>query len=69
MSKLCRDGLTPTEAADWMLYIEPEWRCSYGNQASKGNIMKMKRKIQQKQKIMQQVNNGVTVFVNGKPQK
>ena len=69
MSKLCRDGLTPKEAQDWMLTCEPNWECSFGKSPSKGQIINIRKRIEQKQKMMKQVNNGVTIFVNGKPQK
>lgn len=69
MSKLCDRGLSPKEAAEWMLTCEPEWTCGSGYTATKGNIMKMKRRIEKKLEMMKQVDNGVTVFVNGKPQR
>ena len=68
MSKLVDNGLTPKEAQEWLLECE-DWRCSMGVSPSKGQIISIRKRIEQKQKMMRQVNNGVTIFINGKPQK
>ena len=48
---------------------EQDWTDSNGYTPSSGIIKAIHRKMIQKQKMMEQVKNGVTVFINGKPQK
>ena len=67
MSKLVDDGLTPEEAVEYMTDCEPEWRCSRGYPASRGGLRQAKKRLERRVEMMKQVNNGVTVFTNHKP--
>ena len=69
MSKLVDQGLTPVEAVEWMTEIEPQWRCSRGYPASKGGLIQARKRLERRVEMMNQVNNGVTVFNNHKPTK
>ena len=69
MSKLVDQGLTPSDAVEWMTDIEPQWRCSKGYQASKGGLRQARQRLERRIEMMKQVNNGVTTFINNKPQK
>ena len=69
MSKLVDQGLTPLEAVEWMTEIEPQWRCSRGYPASKGGLIQARKRLERRVEMMNQVNNGVTVFTNHKPTK
>jgi len=69
MSKLVDQGLTPIEAVEWMQEIEPQWRCSRGYQATKGGLIQARKRLERRVEMMNQVNNGVTVFTNNKPTK
>ena len=69
MSKLVDKGLTPVEAVEWMTEIEPQWRCSRGYQATKGGLRQARQRLERRVEMMNQVNNGVTVFTNHKPTK
>ena len=69
MSKLVDKGLTPVEAVEWMQEIEPQWRCSRGYQATKGGLIQARQRLERRVEMMNQVNNGVTVFTNNKPTK
>ena len=67
MSKLVDEGLTPEEAVEYMTDCEPEWRCSRGYPASRGGLRQAKKRLERRVEMMKQVNNGVTVFTNHKP--
>ena len=67
MSKLVDQGLSPVEAVEWMTEVEPDWRCSRGYQASKGGLRQARQRLERRVEMMKQVNNGVTVFTNHKP--
>ena len=67
MSKLVDDGLTPEEAVEYMTDCEPEWRCSRGYPATRGGLRQAKKRLERRVEMMKQVNNGVTVFTNHKP--
>ena len=69
MSKLVDKGLTPVEAVEWMTEVEPQWRCSQGYQATKGGLRQARQRLERRVEMMNQVNNGVTVFTNHKPTK
>ena len=69
MSKLVDQGLTPLEAVEWMVEIEPQWRCSRGYPASKGGLIQARKRLERRVEMMKSVNNGVTVFNNHKPTK
>ena len=69
MSKLVDQGLTPVEAVEWMTEVEPQWRCSRGYPASKGGLIQARKRLERRVEMMNQVNNGVTVFNNHKPTK
>ena len=69
MSKLVDKGLSPVEAVEWMTEIEPQWRCSQGYQATKGGLRQARKRLERRVEMMNQVNNGVTVFTNHKPTK
>ena len=69
MSKLVDQGLTPVEAVEWMVEIEPQWRCSRGYPASKGGLIQARKRLERRVEMMNQVNNGVTIFTNNKPTK
>ena len=69
MSKLVDKGLTPVEAVEWMTEVEPQWRCSQGYQATKGGLRQALQRLERRVEMMNQVNNGVTVFTNHKPTK
>jgi len=69
MSKLVDQGLTPEEAVEYMTDCEPEWRCSRGYQATKGGLRQARQRLERRVEMMNQVNNGVTVFINHKPTK
>ena len=69
MSKLVDKGLTPVEAVEWMTEVEPQWRCSQGYQATKGGLRQARQRLERRVEMMNQVNNGVTVFTNNKPTK
>jgi len=68
MSKLVDDGLTPEEAVEYMTDCEPEWRCGKGYPASRGGLRQAKKRLERRLEMMKQVNNGVTTFINHKPQ-
>tara|TARA_Y100000034_G_scaffold136054_1_gene210521 strand:- start:1299 stop:1574 length:276 start_codon:yes stop_codon:yes gene_type:complete len=68
MSKLVDDGLTPEEAVEYMTDCEPEWRCGKGYPASKGGLRQAKKRLERRLEMMREVNNGVTTFINHKPQ-
>jgi len=68
MSKLVDDGLTPEEAVEYMTDCEPEWRCGKGYPASRGGLRQAKKRLERRVEMMKQVNNGVTTFINHKPQ-
>ena len=69
MSKLVDQGLTPVEAVEWMVEIEPQWRCSRGYPASKGGLVQARKRLERRVEMMKSVNNRVTVFNNHKPTK
>tara|TARA_Y100001938_G_C7981814_1_gene374781 strand:+ start:225 stop:494 length:270 start_codon:yes stop_codon:yes gene_type:complete len=69
MSKLVDQGLSPVEAVEWMTDVEPEWRCSKGYTASKGGLRQAKQRLERRIEMMKQVDNGVTTFINNKPQQ
>jgi len=68
MSKLVDQGLTPEEAVEYMTDCEPEWRCGKGYPASRGGLRQAKKRLERRVEMMKQVNNGVTTFINHKPQ-
>jgi hypothetical protein len=68
MSKLVDQGLTPEEAVEYMTDCEPEWRCGKGYPASRGGLRQAKKRLERRVEMMRQVNNGVTTFINHKPQ-
>jgi hypothetical protein len=68
MSKLVDQGFTPDDAVEYMTDCEPEWRCSKGYPASKGGLRQAKKRLERRVEMMRQVNNGVTTFINNKPQ-
>ena len=69
MSKLVDQGLTPEEAVEYMTDCEPEWRCSRGYPATRGGLRQAKQRLERRIEMMNQVNNGVTIFYNNKPTK
>ena len=69
MSKLVDKGLTPTEAVEWMQEIEPQWRCSRGYPATKGGLRQARIRLERRVEMMQQVNKGVTTFINNQPKR
>ena len=69
MSKLVDKGLTPLEAVEWMQEIEPQWRCSRGYRATTGGLRQARQRLERKVEMMNQVNNGVTTFINNKPKQ
>ena len=69
MSKLVDKGLTPIEAVEWMQEIEPQWRCRRGYRATTGGLRQARQRLERKVEMMNQVNNGVTTFINNKPTK
>jgi len=69
MSKLVDQGFTPEDAVEWMTDCEPEWRCSKGYTATKGGLRQAKQRLERRVEMMNQVNNGVTVFINNKPKQ
>ena len=69
MSKLVDQGLTPVEAVEWMRVCEPQWRCSRGYKATTGGLRQARKRLERRVEMMNQVNNGVTVFTNHKPTK
>ena len=68
MSKLVDQGFTPEETVEYMTDCEPEWRCSKGYPASRGGLRQAKQRLDRRIEMMKQVNNGVTIFINNKPQ-
>tara|TARA_Y100000592_G_C5364590_1_gene265372 strand:+ start:264 stop:521 length:258 start_codon:yes stop_codon:yes gene_type:complete len=69
MSKLVDKGLTPVEAVEWMQEVEPQWRCSRGYPATKGGLRQALKRLQRRVEMMNQANNGVTVFINNQPKR
>ena len=69
MSKLVDQGLTPVEAVEWMNEVEPDWRCGRGYKATVGGLRQARKRLERRVEMMNQVNNGVTVFTNNKPTK
>ena len=69
MSKLVDKGLTPVEAVEWMTEIEPQWRCSRGYPATKGGLRQALKRLERRVEMMNQANNGVTVFINNQPKR
>ena len=69
MSKLVDKGLTPVEAVEWMQEIEPQWRCSRGYPATKGGLRQARIRLERRVEMMNQVNNGVTTFINNQPKR
>ena len=69
MSKLVDKGLTPVEAVEWMVEIEPQWRCSRGYPATKGGLRQALKRLQRRVEMMNQANNGVTVFIDNQPKR
>ena len=69
MSKLVDKGLTPTEAVEWMQEIEPEWRCGRGYPATKGGLRQARIRLERRVEMMNQVNKGVTTFINNQPKR
>lgn len=66
MMKNC-SSMTPSEMEKHL--SEQDWTDSNGFSPSSGIIKAIHRKMIQKQKMLRQVEKGVTVFVNGKPQR
>ena len=69
MSKLVDQGFTPDDAVEYMTDCEPEWRCSKGYTATKGGLRQAKQRLTRRIEMMKAVNNGVTTFINNKPQQ
>jgi hypothetical protein len=69
MSKLVDKGLTPVEAVEWMKEVEPQWRCSRGYPATKGGLRQALKRLERRVEMMNQANNGVTVFINNQPKR
>jgi hypothetical protein len=69
MSKLVDKGLTPVEAVKWMQEVEPQWRCSRGYPATKGGLRQALKRLERRVEMMNQANNGVTVFINNQPKR
>lgn len=69
MSKLVDKGLTPVEAVEWMQEVEPQWRCSRGYPATKGGLRQALKRLERRVEMMNQANNGVTVFINNQPKR
>jgi len=69
MSKLVDKGLTPQEAVEWMLEVEPEWRCGRGYPFSKGGLVQARQRLERRIEMMKHANNGVTTFINNKPKQ
>ena len=66
ISKLVSRGLTPKEAAAQLL-ADPDWRDSQGYTISKGAVIQARKRVERRLEMEKAINNGVTVFVNGKP--
>jgi len=66
ISKLVSRGLTPKEAAAQLL-SDPDWRDSQGYTISKGTVIQARKRVERRLEMEKAINNGVTVFVNGKP--
>lgn len=68
ISKLVSQGLTPKQAADTIL-SDPSWRCSKGYVATKGAVRQARKRVERRLEMEESIKNGVTVFINGKPQR
>ena len=69
MSKLVDKGLSPYEAVEWMQEVEPDWRCGRGYKATTGGLRQARQRLERRVEMMKQVNNGVTTFINHKPNR
>ena len=66
ISKMVGRGLTPKQAAQKLL-SDPNWRDSQGYAISKGVVRQAQKRVERRLEMEEAINNGVTVFVNGKP--
>lgn len=67
ISKLVDGGLTPKQAQAKLL-SDPDWRDSQGYTISKGAVIQARKRVERRLEMEKAIKNGVTVFVNGKPQ-
>lgn len=68
ISKLVNRGLTPKQAADKLL-SDTTYRCSKGYVATKGAVSKARKTVERRLEMEEAMKNGVTIFINGKPQQ
>ena len=66
ISKMVGRGLTPKQAAQKLL-ADPNWRDSQGYSISKGVVRQAQKRVERRLEMEKAINNGVTVFINGKP--
>ena len=68
ISKLVSRGLTPKQAADKLL-TDTGYRCSKGYGVSKGVVTQARKRVERRLEMEEAMKNGVTTFINGKPQR
>jgi hypothetical protein len=68
ISKLVSHGLTPKQAADKLL-SDSTYRCSKGYGVSKGSVTQARKRVERRLEMEEAMKNGVTTFINGKPQR
>lgn len=69
MSKLVDKGLTPQEAVEWMIEVEPDWRCGRGYPFSTGGLKQARIRLERRIEMMSLANKGTTTFINNKPKR
>ncbi len=68
ISKLVSRGLTPKQAADKLL-SDSAYRCSKGYAPTKGAVIQARKRVERRLEMEEAMKNGVTTFINGKPQR
>lgn len=68
ISKLVSRGLTPKQAADKLL-SDTTYRCSKGYVATKGSVTQARKRVERRLEMEEAIKNGVTTFINGRPQR
>ena len=68
ISKLVSRGLTPKQAADKLL-SDTSYRCSKGYGVSKGVVTQARKRVERRLEMEEAMKNGVTTFINGRPQR
>jgi len=68
ISKLVNRGLTPKQA-EAKLLSDPNYRCSKGYVATKGSVTQARKRVERRLEMEKAMENGVTIFINGKPQQ